>query len=84
MAGKVVSELRQLIMQALEKVLATAGSNPATILLSGEGSFLGRQVAEQLRLTANLLQLDDVLSPSEAAAAPAVAVAVLASEEVTP
>ncbi len=84
MAGKVVSELRQLIMQALEKVLATAGSNPGTILLSGEGSFLGRQVAEQVRLAANLLPLDDVLSPPEAAVAPAVAVAVLASEEVTP
>ncbi|MFP6649657.1 MAG: hydantoinase/oxoprolinase family protein, partial [Pirellulaceae bacterium] len=84
MAGKVVSELRQLIVQALEKVLATAGAIPETILLSGEGSFLGRQVVEQARVTANLLQLDDLLSPPEAAVAPAVAVAVLASEEVTP
>ena len=84
MAEWVAKELRQLILDALEQVLATAGSTAGTVLLSGEGSFLGRQVVEQSALAAEVVLLDDVLSPSEAAVAPAVAVAVLASEEVTP
>ena len=63
------------------KVLATAAAVPDTILLSGEGSFLGRQVIGQLNLATDVVSLDDALGPSLATVAPAFAVAVLASEE---
>ena len=70
------------LTSAITKVLATAGRVPQTILLSGEGSFLGEQVVAELELAASLLTLDDLLGPGLSRVAPALAVAVLAGEEV--
>ena len=81
MAEEVAAQQRQLVRDAIMKVLGTAGDAPDTILLSGEGSFLGQQVIGQLELAANLVSLDDVLGPPLATVAPAFVVAVLASEE---
>jgi probable H4MPT-linked C1 transfer pathway protein len=81
MAEKVAAQQCQLVGDAIMKVLATAAAVPDTILLSGEGSFLGRQVIGQLNLATDVVSLDDALGPSLATVAPAFAVAVLASEE---
>jgi len=82
MAETVAAKQRQLLGDAITKVLATAGGVPDTILLSGEGSFLGEQVIGELELATSLLALDDLLGPSLSRVAPALAVAVLAGEEV--
>lgn len=82
MAETVAAKQRQLLGDAITKVLATAGRVPDTILLSGEGSFLGEQVVAELELAASLLTLDDLLGPGLSRVAPALAVAVLAGEEV--
>lgn len=53
------------------------------VLVSGSGSFLGRKVSRYLPATqfARKLDLDQLVSPEVAAAAPACAVAVLCSEQ---
>ena len=81
MAEKVAAQQRQLVGNAITKVLEAAGGVPGTILLGGEGSFLGRQVMGQLSLATDLVSLDDALGSPLATVAPAFAVAVLASEE---
>ncbi|MDP7204634.1 MAG: hydantoinase/oxoprolinase family protein [Pirellulaceae bacterium] len=82
MAETVAAKQRQLLGDAITKVLATAGRIPDAIVLSGEGSFLGEQVVGELGLEASLFTLDALLGPGLSRVAPALAVAVLAGEEV--
>jgi probable H4MPT-linked C1 transfer pathway protein len=83
MAREVSKHQQRLIQNALERVFESAGQESGTLVLCGEGSFLGRQVAQHCRLAKEVVSLEDELGAGLAAVAPALAVAVLASEEVS-
>lgn len=53
---------------------------PSTIVLSGQGEFLGRRLCERLRLEANMVSLAAELGGRVSQAAPAHALAVIARE----
>ncbi|MBS0205514.1 MAG: H4MPT-linked C1 transfer pathway protein [Planctomycetes bacterium] len=72
---------RQRLAGALERILQRLTSPCETVIVSGSGSFLARRlVAQNRRLaSANVISLDEILSPGIAEAACAYAVARLCS-----
>lgn len=65
---------------AAQGVLRRLPSAPETIIVSGEGEFLARQLLERMKLQARVVSLNDELGPDLSRAAPAHALAVLARE----
>lgn len=80
-AAAVVREAQlELLQTAVEKVVASLGAPPKTIITSGHGEFLLRHLLDRLSWQANVLSLTEVLGPAVSRCAPAHALAVLASE----
>jgi probable H4MPT-linked C1 transfer pathway protein len=65
---------------ALEKVIANMDCQPERCVLSGAGEFLAKACVEKVLPTATLNSLAETLGPQVSIAAPAHALAVLASE----
>lgn len=64
----------------IRRVLGELDEPPRKIVISGNGEFLGRRVAQRLGLEVEIVSLLETLGPSISACAAAHAVAVLASE----
>lgn len=84
MAESVASRQASQIAAAIDQVVARMGEPPATIILSGEGEFLGRQAVQAAELAGTLVSLSDRLGRTISGCAPAHAVAVLAAEDAAP
>jgi probable H4MPT-linked C1 transfer pathway protein len=65
---------------ALEKVIATMDCRPESCVLSGSGDFLAKACVEKALPNTPVVSLGEVLGPAVSIAAPAHALAVLASE----
>ena len=65
---------------ALRNVLARMKAKPATIVLSGQGEFLGRHVMDRMRSDSAVVSLAEQLGPEISRCAPAHALAVLYRE----
>jgi len=63
-------------------VLARMKAKPATVVLSGQGEFLGRHVMDRVRASADVVSLAEKLGPEISRCAPAHALAVLYRESV--
>jgi len=74
----------QMIIRAGLAVVAELGSAPRVIILSGQGEFLGRRVAERLAYAGTLVSLTEQLGAPLSRCAPAHALAVLARESAQP
>ncbi len=70
----------ELLTAAVQQVLGRQTSPPSTIVLSGAGEFLGRQLVERLGFNGSVVSLTEKLGPQASRCAPAHALAVLASE----
>jgi probable H4MPT-linked C1 transfer pathway protein len=73
------AQLAQL-QSCLEKVITNMACRPETCVLSGSGEFLAKVCAQNVLPDLPLISLGEVLGPAVSAAAPAHALAVLASE----
>jgi len=80
MAAAVRCAQRDRIEAACRAVIANMPSPLETIILSGQGEFLGRQVVQQLRSRCRVLSLTNELGPEISRCAPAHALARLARE----
>jgi len=78
-ATELAARQRHLIIAALDKVVQPLGT-PQTVIVSGRGEFLARQVAERLFPQAQVVSLQEQLGPVLSRCAPAHALAVLARE----
>lgn len=65
---------------AAQGVLRRLPSPVDTVIISGQGEFLARRLADRLKLPARVVSLNDELGPQLSRAAPAHALAVLARE----
>ncbi len=65
---------------AAQGVLRRLPSPVETVIISGQGEFLARRLADRLKLPARVVSLNDELGPQLSRAAPAHALAVLARE----
>lgn len=80
LARKVHERQKELIAQALERVVAESlKERPCAVVLAGEGEFLARDVL--VGFSGRLVSLADRLGPAVSQAACAHALAILASEE---
>jgi len=68
------------IAVAAQGVLRRLPAAPGTIVISGQGEFLARQLLDRMRLSAAIVSLREQLGPELSRAAPAHALAVLARE----
>jgi (4-(4-[2-(gamma-L-glutamylamino)ethyl]phenoxymethyl)furan-2-yl)methanamine synthase len=82
LAAKVARRQFDILVQALEQVAKCLPSLPRTVILSGSGEFLGRQLLKQCQLLSavSIHSLDELLGSQASQAACAYALAVLASE----
>ncbi len=74
-----IAQLAQLEC-ALEKVIANMGCRPEACVLSGVGEFLAKACADKMLPSTRVISFGEVLGPAVSVAAPAHALAVLASE----
>lgn len=68
------------IAVAAQGVLRRLPAAPSTVVISGQGEFLARQLVDRMKLSAAVVSLNDQLGPELSRAAPAHALAVLARE----
>jgi hypothetical protein len=68
------------IREGFDRIVSALPTPPATVILSGEGEFLARQLVSTLAPPPIIIPLSDVLSGGASRVAPAYALAVLASE----
>lgn len=68
------------LAEAADRVISLLPERPASVVLSGQGEFLGRRILERLGLSTRIISLAETLGPSVSLAAAAHAVAVLAAE----
>lgn len=68
------------IAVAAQGVLRRLPAAPSTVIISGQGEFLARQLVDRMKLSATVVSLNDQLGPELSRAAPAHALAVLARE----
>ena len=68
------------IAVAAQNVLRRFPTAPSTVVISGQGEFLARQLVARLKLSAEVVSLHDKLGAELSRAAPAHALAVLARE----
>jgi probable H4MPT-linked C1 transfer pathway protein len=73
------AQLRQ-VRRALRHVMAALSRPPVSVVISGSGEFLARQLAETALVGANIVSLASRLGPSVAVSAAAHALAVLAND----
>jgi probable H4MPT-linked C1 transfer pathway protein len=79
-AARYLSEVqRRQIETAFDQVLARMASSPKTVVLSGQGEFLLRQMFDGRMTTAKLVSLTEELGPVLSRCAPAHALAVIAA-----
>lgn len=84
-AAETVKEAQlDLLSAAMEKVIATMENEPTTIVLSGEGEFLGRLLVDRLSTKMELVSLHETLGSEVSRVATAHALAVLARERFDP
>ncbi|MBS0208451.1 MAG: H4MPT-linked C1 transfer pathway protein [Planctomycetes bacterium] len=79
-AETVAAAQQRLLVGALRQVLDRQSQHPERVLLSGEGEFLVRRVVAEVLPATPIVSLGEHLGPDVSRAAPAHAVAVLASE----
>lgn len=77
-ARAVRSTQEQLVEEALDDVIARLGARPSTVVVSGTGEFLVRELAASV--SSRVISLADELGPDRSAAACAVALAELTRE----
>ena len=65
---------------AAQGVLRRLPAAPATVVISGQGEFLARQLLDRMQLAVEIVSLNEQLGPELSRAAPAHALAVLAQE----
>lgn len=70
------------IAVAAQGVLRRLPAAPHTVVISGQGEFLARQLVDRMKLSAEVVSLNDQLGSELSRAAPAHALAVLAREAV--
>lgn len=80
MAEAIAAAQRELLLAAANQVTTAAGAPPATVLISGQGEFLAREIATQIAPGARIVSLNERLGAQLSTVAPAYAVAVLAEE----
>jgi len=80
LASQVAEAQLQLLTTAARGVLQRCREAPHTVIVSGHGDFLARQLLERLSLSVDMLWLDQQLGPIVSRSATAHALAVLASE----
>lgn len=68
------------LLAAARRVIESQGAVPQTVITSGAGEFLALQLTAQLAPRATLVSLEQQIGPQVSRAAPAHALAVLASE----
>lgn len=68
------------LAEAADRVINMLPERPTSVVLSGQGEFLGRRVLEHLRLSTRIVSLAETLGPHISSAGAAHAVAVLAAE----
>lgn len=68
------------IAVAAQGVLRRLPAAPGTVVISGQGEFLARQLLDRMKLAAAVVSLNEQLGPELSRAAPAHALAVLARE----
>ncbi len=68
------------LAEAADRVISMLPERPTSVVLSGQGEFLGRRVLERLGLSTRIVSLAETLGPQVSSAAAAHAVAVLAAE----
>jgi probable H4MPT-linked C1 transfer pathway protein len=79
-AQSIAATHRSLLVTAVKGVLQRMDGPPATVIVSGQGEFLARQLIDDLQLHAKVVSLSAMLGPQISQAATAHALAVLARE----
>jgi len=68
----------RLVARAAARVIATSGSGPTSVVLSGHGECLARRALDRLGSNLPVVSLPDLVGPGAARAAPAHALALIA------
>lgn len=80
-AQAIAQAQRRLLVAALRSVVQRLPALPGTVVLSGQGEFLGRRLAEKVLGSAEIVSIEARLGSGVSRCAAAHAVAVLAAEE---
>ena len=70
----------ELLKEAAQQIIARLEGTLQTLVISGEGEFLARDLVQRLGISCNIVSLTETLGPTVSQCAPAHAVAVLARE----